>query len=71
MTEARVPPRPGHEAARTPVVVVFGGPSAEHDVSIVSGTAIAAALRTRGLPRGAVAGGPRRSVVDAASGPRS
>ena len=47
MTEARVPPRPGHEAARTPVVVVFGGPSAEHDVSIVSGTAIAARCAPR------------------------
>ena len=34
--------------SETPVVVVFGGPSAEHDVSIVSGTAIADALRGRG-----------------------
>ena len=33
-----------------PVVVLFGGPSAEHDVSIVSGTAIAAALAGRGVP---------------------
>ena len=32
-----------------PVVVLLGGPSAEHDVSIVSGTAIAAALRGAGL----------------------
>jgi len=31
-----------------PIVVVFGGPSAEHDVSIMSGTAIAAALRDAG-----------------------
>ncbi|HSO29464.1 MAG TPA: D-alanine--D-alanine ligase family protein [Candidatus Sulfomarinibacteraceae bacterium] len=31
-----------------PVVVLLGGPSAEHDVSIVSGTAIAAALRADG-----------------------
>jgi D-alanine-D-alanine ligase len=31
-------------ADRRPVVVVFGGPSAEHDVSISSGTAIAEAL---------------------------
>jgi D-alanine-D-alanine ligase len=31
-----------------PIVVLFGGPSAEHDVSIVSGTAIADALRSRG-----------------------
>ncbi len=36
-------------AAHPPVVVLFGGPSAEHDVSIVSGTAIAAALRGDGL----------------------
>ena len=32
-----------------PVVVLLGGPSAEHDVSIVSGTAIAEALVTAGL----------------------
>ncbi len=31
-------------ASRTPVAVVFGGPSAEHDVSVVSGTAVADAL---------------------------
>ena len=31
-----------------PVVVLLGGPSAEHDVSIVSGTAIADALRVAG-----------------------
>ena len=31
-------------AARPPVVVLLGGPSAEHDVSVVSGTAIADAL---------------------------
>jgi len=36
----------------TPVVVLFGGPSAEHDVSVVSGTAIAAALAGRGHPVG-------------------
>ncbi|HET9435920.1 MAG TPA: D-alanine--D-alanine ligase family protein [Candidatus Limnocylindrales bacterium] len=36
-------------AASPPVVVLLGGPSAEHDVSIVSGTAIAAALRADGL----------------------
>ncbi len=34
----------------TAVAVVFGGPSAEHDVSITSGTAIAAALAGRGHP---------------------
>jgi D-alanine-D-alanine ligase len=31
------------------VAVVFGGPSAEHDISIVSGTAIADALRDAGV----------------------
>lgn len=36
-------------AAYPPIVVLLGGPSAEHDVSIVSGTAIADALRTAGL----------------------
>jgi D-alanine-D-alanine ligase len=35
-------------AALPPVVVLLGGPSAEHDVSIVSGTAIAAALADAG-----------------------
>ena len=35
---------------RHPVVVLLGGPSAEHDVSIVSGTAIADALRSAGYP---------------------
>ncbi|MEO8207393.1 MAG: D-alanine--D-alanine ligase family protein [Chloroflexota bacterium] len=34
---------------RPPVVVLFGGPSVEHDVSIVSGTAIAAALESDGF----------------------
>jgi D-alanine-D-alanine ligase len=37
--------RPG---GSIPVVVLFGGPSAEHDVSIVSGTAVAEALATEG-----------------------
>jgi D-alanine-D-alanine ligase len=32
-----------------PVVVLLGGPSAEHDVSVVSGTAIADALRGEGV----------------------
>lgn len=40
--------------ARPPVVVLLGGPSAEHDVSIVSGTAIADALRGAGLEVGEV-----------------
>ena len=35
--------------ARRPVVVVLGGPSAEHDVSVVSGTAIAEALDAEGF----------------------
>ena len=35
--------------ARPPVVVLLGGPSAEHNVSIVSGTAIAAALVAEGF----------------------
>ncbi len=34
--------------AHPPIVVLLGGPSAEHDVSIVSGTAIAEALIERG-----------------------
>lgn len=45
------------QAARTgalrrdrPIVVLLGGPSAEHDVSIVSGSAIADALRARDWP---------------------
>jgi len=36
--------------AAAPVVVLLGGPSAEHDVSIVSGAAIAAALVEEGHP---------------------
>jgi D-alanine-D-alanine ligase len=36
--------------ATPPVVVLFGGPSAEHDVSIVSGSAIAAAMADQGYP---------------------
>jgi D-alanine-D-alanine ligase len=44
-----VPPF-GHEPTATPVAVVFGGPSAEHDVSVVSGTAIAEALSDAGYP---------------------
>lgn len=43
-------PRLGHAPAQTPVAVVFGGPSAEHDVSVVSGTAIAEALASSGYP---------------------
>ena len=40
----------GPVAAAVPVAVVYGGPSAEHDVSIVSGTAIAEALADLGHP---------------------
>ena len=40
---------PGSPEDLPPVVVLFGGPSAEHDVSIVSGTAIADALTARGV----------------------
>jgi D-alanine-D-alanine ligase len=43
-------PALGHDPASTPVAIVYGGPSAEHDVSIVSGTAIADALRASGYP---------------------
>jgi D-alanine-D-alanine ligase len=39
-------PRPD---AHPPITVLFGGPSAEHDVSIVSGSAIAEALSEAGL----------------------
>jgi D-alanine-D-alanine ligase len=38
---------------RPPIAVLLGGPSAEHDVSIVSGRAIALALADRGLDVGA------------------
>jgi D-alanine-D-alanine ligase len=38
-----------NDRAYPPVVVLLGGPSAEHDVSIVSGTAIAEALAAAGL----------------------
>jgi D-alanine-D-alanine ligase len=40
---------PGDTASYPPIVVLFGGTSAEHDVSLVSGAAIAAALRSLGL----------------------
>lgn len=45
-----MPPTPAHDPAATPVAVVLGGPSAEHDVSIVSGSAIADALAGSGYP---------------------
>jgi len=47
--------------AAVPVAVVYGGPSAEHDVSIVSGTAIAEALAGAGHP-------VRQLLVDLAGG---
>jgi D-alanine-D-alanine ligase len=48
-------------AARTPVAVLLGGPSAEHDVSIVSGNAVADALADLGHP-------VERIVIDLAGG---
>ncbi len=49
MTDDLRQPAPAPPPGRRPAVaVVYGGPSAEHDVSIVSGTAIAAALAGRG-----------------------
>jgi D-alanine-D-alanine ligase len=42
--------RPPAERPPVPVAVVLGGPSAEHDVSIVSGAAIAEALADAGHP---------------------
>jgi D-alanine-D-alanine ligase len=47
-TTAEAAPGGPPKAALSPVAVVYGGPSAEHDVSVVSGTAIAAALADRG-----------------------
>jgi D-alanine-D-alanine ligase len=41
---------PGVAVAEVPIVVLLGGPSAEHDVSIVSGSAVADALEDRGHP---------------------
>ncbi|HEY5495590.1 MAG TPA: hypothetical protein VIK16_02950, partial [Candidatus Limnocylindrales bacterium] len=45
---AGVPNVSAPAASAPPVAVVFGGPSAEHDVSVVSGTAIAEALAGAG-----------------------
>ena len=45
---SRSPAPHGSAADLPPVVVLLGGPSAEHDVSVVSGTAIAAALADAG-----------------------
>jgi D-alanine-D-alanine ligase len=41
--------RPSPPLPDAPVAVLFGGPSAEHDVSVVSGRAIAAALEDVGV----------------------
>jgi D-alanine-D-alanine ligase len=43
-------PSLAHDPAATPVAVILGGPSAEHDVSIVSGSGIADALAASGYP---------------------
>ena len=73
--EVSVPPL-AHDPATTPVAVVLGGPSAEHDVSIVSGSAIADALAAPGTPsrRGsstsAVTGGGSRPASAATADPR-
>ena len=55
--------------ARPPVVVLLGGPSAEHDVSIVSGTAIAEALAGAGLDVEQVLIDLDGALVAAAGGP--
>jgi len=47
-TEVGAGPKPS-PATYPPIVVLFGGTSAEHDVSIVSGSAIADGLRSAGL----------------------
>ncbi len=49
------------DAPRAPIAVLFGGPSAEHDVSIVSGNAIADALETADQP-------VQRILIDLAGG---
>ena len=54
---------------RPPVVVLLGGPSAEHDVSIVSGTAIAEALAGAGVAVEPGPHRPRRPLVAAAGRP--
>ncbi|HEY3522179.1 MAG TPA: D-alanine--D-alanine ligase family protein [Candidatus Limnocylindrales bacterium] len=47
MTDGR--PRAAPPLPEAPVAVLFGGPSAEHDVSVVSGEAIAEALEVAGV----------------------
>src|SRR6185312_9100585 len=48
MTDGDATARAARVATLPPIVVLLGGPSAEHDVSIVSGSAIAAALADAG-----------------------
>jgi len=48
MTDGDATARAARVATLPPIVVLLGGPSAEHDVSIVSGSAIAAALGDAG-----------------------
>ena len=50
MTATTAEPAQIGRPARPPIVVLLGGPSAEHDVAVVSGTAIAAALAEEGYP---------------------
>jgi D-alanine-D-alanine ligase len=45
----RAPDPTARRGAYPPVVVLFGGPSAEHDVSVVSGTAVLEALAGDGI----------------------
>ena len=58
-----------HDRPQPPVVVLLGGPSAEHDVSIVSGHRDRRRPRRRGLPGRAGPDRPRRGVVVAAGRP--
>src|SRR5260221_93921 len=56
------------ESSRPPVVVLLGGPSAEHDVSVVSGTAIAAALVAQGSGWRGVRGAVHAELASFAAG---
>ena len=68
-TRERAPARDAAARARTrPIVVLLGGPSAEHDVSMVSGKAIADALEDAGHPVESVAHRSRGRLVAAADG---
>ena len=66
--------RPSHDrrppiGPLPPIAVLLGGPSAEHDVSVVSGTAIAEAARRRRADRRAGPDRPRRRLVVAPDRP--